>query len=103
MLTLHFTDFNVEHKASNNGECNSDFVVLYDGIDTSTPLLGKYCGNSTPPDITAISESFLLHLHTDESGTANGFKITWSKLVKRLITRYRVSYLDLSFMSVFEN
>ena len=41
-VRLFFLSFEVEHEQ----ECSYDFVELFDGEDDSSPLLGRFCGNS---------------------------------------------------------
>ena len=49
----------------------------------SSDLVGKFCGNSLPPDkIFSSSQELLLHFTTNLAGIYNGFHIEYSTLCK---------------------
>jgi len=57
--------------------CNSDSLTIYDGHYYSSPVLGKYCGNSLPPDITSSTNQLFMKFKTDVGGQYKGFKLQY--------------------------
>lgn len=60
-----FTAFDIESQSS----CNYDDLKIYDGINTSAPLIGEYCGTNSPGDIVATNNDGALtfKFHSDIS------------------------------------
>lgn len=48
-MRLEFETFDLE----NSTGCEKDFVKIYDGPSTSSPLLGIWCGNNSPGTVEA--------------------------------------------------
>ncbi|MCF8378316.1 MAG: PKD domain-containing protein [Bacteroidales bacterium] len=71
MMVAEFTSFNVEFESS----CDYDWLKIYDGVGTSSPLIGEYCGTNSPGTITATNESGALTFifHSDASVTESGW------------------------------
>lgn len=55
--------------------CSDDYLAIYDGSNTSDPLLGKFCGSNTPPDVRSSNNNMLLVFKTDSFHIARGWKI----------------------------
>ena len=68
-ITLTFTAFNTE--------AGYDFVRVYDGSTTSSPLLGTYSGTSLPPALTSSGGSMLIRFTTDWGVVAAGWSATY--------------------------
>ena len=74
---------------------------MYDvGLGTS-PMMGKYCGDSIPPSHISSSNEVLIHFQSDWGYTYNGFKMEYNPLGK---TRVRscdssafIRYTTLSY------
>ena len=75
VVTLHVISIDIEY----HSDCILDSLTIYDGPDLSPMKLGKYCGNSLPPDVQSTGGSLLLHLHTNTYGHRNGFNVSWCK------------------------
>ena len=69
-ITLIFTSFNTES--------GYDFVRVYAGSTTSTPLLGTFIGSSLPPALTSGAGSMLIRFTTDYSVVAAGWSATYT-------------------------
>ena len=67
---LVFEDFELESHSS----CNYDSVELRNGFTNTSPLIGKYCGSTTPPAATSQGRNLYIKFKTDGSGTRKGFK-----------------------------
>ena len=60
-----------------------DSLTIYDGGSKSSDQIGKFCGNSLPPNkIISSSHQLLLHFKTDWSGIYTGFQIDHNTLCK---------------------
>jgi len=70
-VTLTFSNFSFE--------TNSDFLYIYDGNSVSSPLIGKYSGNTLPNGgtITSTSGSITLRQTSDASVSDTGFIVNW--------------------------
>jgi gliding motility-associated-like protein len=70
IITLTFQGiFNVEN--------NLDFLTIYDGPNTASPLLGTFTGTTLPPTLTANSGAVTLVFTSDNSAIYAGFAIYW--------------------------
>lgn len=60
-------------------ESNFDYVYIYDGSSTSSPLIGRYSGNSLEgEEIFSSGEAITIRQTTDGSVTYSGFEAEWS-------------------------
>ncbi|CAL1569474.1 unnamed protein product [Knipowitschia caucasica] len=69
-----FTVFEIEEEA----DCGYDYVELYDGADTKSPRLGRFCGSGAPEDLYSAGDSILLKFHSDDSVSKKGFHVRFS-------------------------
>lgn len=69
-VTISFSQFDLEN--------NWDFLLVYDGATTNSPLVATLTGSSTPSNITSTSGSILLEFRSDCATTSPGWKIAWS-------------------------
>jgi hypothetical protein len=58
-------------------ESDSDFLRIYDGPDTDSPLIGEYSGNDMPSTIVSEGNQVLVTFTTNASVTANGWLLTY--------------------------
>ncbi|MBL7943689.1 MAG: CUB domain-containing protein, partial [Flavobacteriales bacterium] len=58
-------------------ENNLDFLYVYDGPDTSAPLLGVFTGSTLPPVLVANSGSVTIVSTSDTSVSYCGFAFEW--------------------------
>ncbi|XP_067664524.1 deleted in malignant brain tumors 1 protein-like [Haliotis asinina] len=72
VITLEVVVSDVQYSAG----CWKDYVEAFDGQYTSSPSLGRWCGILTPTK-TSSGRSMTVLLHTDQSHTGGGFKITY--------------------------
>lgn len=68
-ITLSFTSFNTE--------ANYDFVRIYDGANTSSPLLGTFSGNINPGTFTSSGNALTIRFTSDNATLAPGWEINW--------------------------
>jgi PKD repeat protein len=66
-----FTFFDLEYQSS----CNYDWLKIYNGPSTSSTLIGKYCGTTSPGTVTSTHAmgALTFQFHSDYSVTKNGW------------------------------
>ncbi len=69
-INLNFTQFNTEE--------GYDGIIVYDGNNTSAPILGSFSGTSIPPNITSSGGQMLVVFVSDYSVNFQGFTATYS-------------------------
>jgi PKD repeat protein len=76
-VDLSFVFFDVE-AGSSGTNCNYDYVRVYDGPNTASPLVGTYCNNNLPPATWSSSgSSVTIVFHSDGGLEESGFEIAW--------------------------
>ena len=53
--------------------CKFDFLRIYDGPSSSSPLLHEICGTQLPGSITSTGSSMLVEFISDDEFAWNGF------------------------------
>ncbi len=69
-VTVTFSAFDLE--------ANWDYLYLYDGANTSAPLIGRYTSTNSPGTVTANSGKLLLDFRSDCATTSPGFAASWT-------------------------
>ncbi len=54
-----------------------DTLYIYNGGDATAPLVGKFSGNTLPPQFTSTGNKVLLHMVTNGSGQAQGWLLNF--------------------------
>lgn len=72
-LRLTFLTFEVEHEQ----DCGYDYVDIYDGYDESSSLIGKFCGNKVPPEVSSTGNSLVLRFRSDDTISTKGFSVAY--------------------------
>lgn len=72
LARVRFVSFALEA----DGSCSYDYLKIYDGPNTMSPLLGTWCGNNSPGEIVASNAEGALtfKFHSDNSVTAAGWE-----------------------------
>ncbi|BFZ22541.1 hypothetical protein BsWGS_25580 [Bradybaena similaris] len=70
VVSLSFSDFSVEQTDA----CDYDFVKVHDGNSESAPVLGLFCGNTLPPNVTTSGNTMFIIFKSDDSVNDWGFK-----------------------------
>ena len=68
-LTLTFNSFDIE--------LNYDYLHLYDGVDTTAPLIGVYTGTNSPGTFTANSGAVTFWFESDVATTSPGWEVVY--------------------------
>ena len=78
MINHRFEEFDVE--ASSNGNCQYDYLAVYDGMSISTSaLIGRFCGSALPANVRSVNNSVTVVFKTDASVTKGGFRALYSQ------------------------
>uniref|UniRef100_A0A670J3I9 Tolloid like 1 n=1 Tax=Podarcis muralis TaxID=64176 RepID=A0A670J3I9_PODMU len=75
-IELTFQTFEVEEEA----DCGYDYLELFDGHDTTSLRLGRFCGSGPQEEIYSAGDSILLHFHTDDTINKKGFHIRYKSI-----------------------
>ncbi|XP_028815099.1 cubilin [Denticeps clupeoides] len=73
IVDLKFNTFHLEVSSS----CVADYVAVYDGPDTFSPLMGKFCGQQLPPSLRSSSNQMYIVFWTDSSIASDGWRATY--------------------------
>jgi hypothetical protein len=76
-LKLSFLEFRTE--------LDKDILTVYDGTNTSAPVLGSYSGQTLPATLTSTSGAFLLVFVSDAANTDLGWKVKYSVKEKVIV------------------
>ncbi|KAF9388601.1 Multiple epidermal growth factor-like domains protein 8 [Mortierella sp. AD011] len=60
--------------------CGLDYLTLYDGADTTAPVLARLCGNTTPTIYSTGSQLTAVFSSQAESPGSYGFTATWASV-----------------------
>lgn len=76
-VSLDVEEFDVQ--TGTNGNCNADYLEVYDGFGLNAPLLGRFC-NANPPTstITSSSNAMTVRFFSDDEFRKDGFKASWT-------------------------
>ena len=72
-IKLTFTDFNTE--------LNYDGVIVYNGANSSSPILGQFSGTTIPAAVTATGGKMFIRFLSDEAYRANGWTANYTTSV----------------------
>lgn len=69
-VSMSFTSFSLEN--------NYDYMFIYDGNSTSSPLIGKYTNTVSPGTINSTGPNLLIEFRSDCATTATGWIATYT-------------------------
>jgi len=75
-VDLSFPSFDVEDGPGVS--CTYDYLDVYDGPTIFAPLIGRYCNDNLPSDMTSSGSSITILFHSDGGLEEAGFEINWS-------------------------
>ena len=73
LFQLRWLDFKVESHVN----CGFDYVKVFNGPTTKSPLVGTYCNNNVPGDFTAESNYVTILFQSDYSVPEDGWSLKW--------------------------
>lgn len=70
-ITVQFSSFELEAQSN----CSYDYLKIYNGPGTTSPLLGTWCGTNSPGTLTSthVSGALTFKFHSDNSVTKPGW------------------------------
>jgi spore germination protein YaaH len=68
-INLFFNDFNIH---------TSDKIRIYDGTNSSAPLLVEYTGDTIPPSVLSTGGALYVHFLTDNNNNNDGFSAAYT-------------------------
>lgn len=75
-VTIDFVSFDVE--LGSGSFCDYDYVEIFDGPNSSSTSLGRFCNTTgSPGTVTSSGSSITILLHSDPAATGTGFEIEW--------------------------
>lgn len=75
-LNINFSVFDIE--AGTSG-CNYDYISIYDGPSTASPLIGQYCNNvGSPGTFSTTGGSVTIVQYSDGNVQGDGFEMIWN-------------------------
>ncbi|HOI31366.1 MAG TPA: M14 family zinc carboxypeptidase [Bacteroidales bacterium] len=81
-VVVDFLSFSVEHHSN----CNYDWLKIYNGISSLSPLIGTYCGTNSPGEVIATNEQGALTFVFHSDNNVN--ELGWSAIVSCTSTTY---------------
>ena len=69
-IKLNFTDFDLE----NNSRCEHAYVRVYDGLNTTDPSLGTFCGSEIPAGVRSSGNQMLVVFQASRGDNFKGFR-----------------------------
>ncbi|XP_063985313.1 cubilin homolog [Diachasmimorpha longicaudata] len=60
-----------------SSDCRYDYLEIRNGAHSTSPLIGKYCGDDIPATINSFTNFLYLKFKSDGSISGRGFEITW--------------------------
>ncbi|KAG1661332.1 Cubilin [Nymphon striatum] len=69
-INVTFSEFKLE------SDCKKDYLIIRNGGYSDSPIIGTYCGESVPPSFISETSNVILMFHSDNSGSAKGFRFT---------------------------
>ncbi|XP_036916668.1 cubilin [Sturnira hondurensis] len=73
-ISLFFHSFSIE----DSSECRRDFLEVRNGSESSSPLLGTYCGTLLPNPVFSQNHELYLRFKSDGATSGRGYEITWT-------------------------
>lgn len=77
-------------------EPSYDFLHIYDGPDSLSPLLGSFYGSDVPDRIESSSNTLFLAFRSDASLSSNGFVLQYTgKLIGRKFLPHEIWFISV--------
>ncbi len=75
-VDITFSNFDVE--PGTGSSCDYDWIEVYDGPNTSSPLIDTYCNNNIPGVVSSTGGDITVVFHSDGGLEMSGFQIDWT-------------------------
>ncbi|KAM4705286.1 LOW QUALITY PROTEIN: cubilin [Rhinophrynus dorsalis] len=81
LLEIQFEQFHLEPTSN----CQTDYLAVYNGNSTNSPLLAHLCGNQLPEPIKSTASNMYVKLRTDHSISHSGFLATYRQIFQGVL------------------
>lgn len=78
---VEFNDFSIESHTN----CRYDYVEIFNGPYTSSPSIGRFCGNTLPPAFRSQSNALRIVMFTDYSQADRGFRLSYTFVTQGIV------------------
>ena len=78
IFLVKFNKFNLE---SSTG-CTKDYVMIQDGTEATSPVIGRFCGDSLPRQLNTTTGEMLLTFVTDGKNNFPGFEMSYERFIE---------------------
>ncbi|KAM9333329.1 LOW QUALITY PROTEIN: cubilin [Pholidichthys leucotaenia] len=72
-VALNFTHMDLDGQS----DCTLNYVEVHDGHKVTDPLIGRYCGTSTPAPLHSSSNALWISFKSDSSVSGSGFRAVY--------------------------
>ncbi len=79
-VRLRFTEFDVESAQNETGVFCWDYIEVRDGDGPYSPLIGRYCGNGSPPTVDTTRNFMWIKFFSDSTDNRVGFTASVSNV-----------------------
>ena len=76
-------------------QLGADYLHVYDGGSSSSPLIGTFSGTTMPSPITSSSNKLRVRFTSDSSGTTRGFRASYRGLFIIIVTSHSTNRINL--------
>lgn len=91
-IKIIFTKFNLE----SSDRCSKDYVVVKNGILPDSTVIGRYCGNRMPNNVTSSGNEVTVQFVTDGQNVEEGFEIVYEMFVAGMnISKILLSHCNI--------
>ncbi|XP_047925093.1 tolloid-like protein 2 isoform X10 [Anser cygnoides] len=80
-VKVTFNEFEIEQ----HQECAYDHLEMYDGPNSKSPILGRFCGSKKPDPVVASTNKMFLRFYSDASVQRKGFQAKHSTVCGGLL------------------
>lgn len=84
-IDLHFED---SYSIESSWECKFDNIEVRDGPFAFSPILGRYCGQNSPPDIRSSGRYLWIKFVTDGELEGVGFSASYNFTAGMCLFKY---------------
>jgi cubilin len=60
--------------------CRNDWLQIHDGKDSTAQLIGRFCGDESPPNFVSTTHKVYMWMRTDPSVAHQGFRLLWHSM-----------------------
>lgn len=89
IFILKFNKFNLETSSN----CTNDYLMIQDGTEVTSPVIGRFCGDSLPRQLNTTTGEMLLTFVTDGQNNFPGFEMYYERYVEGIIF-FKLKYRD---------